>query len=310
MLFDVAILINPYANPDMWKGLFAELLPDETLWYWPECPDPAEVEMLIAWRMRRDDLATFTNLTHILSMGAGTEQWQKDGSPEATIVRLSDPNMSDEMAAYAVHWVTHFQRGFDVRFGADALDSWGSRDVPTPPEFPVGVLGFGSIGARVGQAFLDLGYPVNAWSRRGTDTPGVTSYAGTDELAAFLGASRAVVNVLPDTESTRGLLDAERFAQFGGAVFVNIGRGTVIASENDLVASVESGDVGAAVLDVTSPEPPDAASPLFGHDRIVITPHIAGTTQPRSAAALIAANVDRIRAGENPFPVVDPAAGY
>ena len=108
----------------------------------------------------------------------------------------------------------------------------------------------------------------------------------------------------------RDSLDATRFAQFGGATFVNIGRGTVVASEDDLVAAVNAGDVGAAVLDVTSPEPPDASSPLFGHDRIVITPHIAGTTQPRSAAGLIAANVARIRVGEEPFPVVDPDAGY
>lgn len=290
--------------------LFADLLPDETLWEWPDCPDPAEVEMVIAWRMRRSDLASFTNLTHIFSMGAGTEQWQKDGSPEAEIVRLSDPNMSDEMAAYALHWVSHFQRGFDASFGAAKLDAWGARDSLTPPEYPVGILGFGSIGRRIGESFQSLGYPVNAWTRSGTDAEGVTSYAGPDELAAFLGASRAVVNVLPDTEATRGLLDAGRFAEFNGALFINIGRGTVVASEDDLVKAVESGDVSAAVLDVTSPEPPDAASPLFDHGRIVITPHIAGTTQPRSAAALIAANVNRVRAGEQPFPVVDPTAGY
>jgi len=306
----VAILVNPYAEPEMWRELFGELLPDEDLWYWPDCSDPTAVEMVIAWRMRRSDLATFTNLTHILSMGAGTEQWQKDGSPEAMIVRLSDPNMSNEMAAYAVHWVTHFQRGFEKTFTPAGLDGWGARDTPTPPEYPVGILGLGTIGGRIGAAFQSLGHPVNGWSRRGTDALGVTSYAGDDELGDFLAASRAVVNVLPDTQSTRGLLDATRFAQFGGATFVNIGRGTVVASEDDLVAAVNAGDVGAAVLDVTSPEPPDASSPLFGHDRIVITPHIAGTTQPRSAAGLIAANVARIRAGEEPFPVVDPDAGY
>lgn len=291
-------------------GLFAELLGDETLWLWPDCPAPAAVEMLIAWRMRRSDLATFSNLTHIFSMGAGTEQWQKDGSPDATIVRVSDPNMSDEMAAYALHWVTHFQRGFDNQFKSTELSAWGERDTLTPPEFPVGVLGFGSIGRRIGEAFQALGYPVNAWSRTGTDAPGVTSYSGLDELDAFVGASRAVVNVLPDTEATRGLLDRNRLERFAGAIFVNVGRGTVVACEADLVAAVESGHVGAAVLDVTNPEPPDVASPLLSTDRIVVTPHISGTTQPRSAAALIAANISRVRAGQQPFPIVDPASGY
>jgi len=291
-------------------ALFAELLPDETFWTWPDCPDPEQVEMLIAWRMRRSDLATFTNLTHILSLGAGTEQWQKDGSPDAAIVRLSDPDMSNEMAVYALHWVAHFQRDFDVRFEASGIDTWGERDTPTPPEYPVGVLGFGSIGRRIGAAFQSLGYPVNAWTRSGTDAEGVTSYAGLDELEAFLGASRAVVNVLPDTAATQGLLDADRLAQFDGATLVNIGRGTVLSSESDLAAAVDAGHVGAAILDVTNPEPPDPESPIFGHDRIVVTPHIAGTTQARTAAKLIAANIIRIRAGEQPFPVVDPTAGY
>ena len=307
----VAILVNPYAQPDEWLAELRQALPDETFWQWPDCANPDEVEMLVAWRMRREDLATFPNLTHILSMGAGTEQWQREGSPNVPIVRLADPNMSDEMALFALHWVVHFQRGFDVRFGAQDLERWGERSALSPPEYPVGILGFGNIGRSIGEAFQRLGYPVNAWTRSGTDVSNVTSFAGLDELEPFLAASNAVVNVLPNTDATRGLLTAQRFAQFrAGATFVNVGRGTVVASENDLVAAVDSGQLGAAVLDVTDPEPPAADSSLFGHPRIVVTPHISGTTQIASAAELIAANIARIRSGTEPFPVVDKSIGY
>lgn len=291
--------------------LLGELLPSEELWLWPDCPDPGEVEMLVAWRMRRDDLATFTNLTHILSMGAGTEQWQREGSPDVAIVRLADPNMSTEMAAYALHWVVHFQRDFHVRFGADDLAEWGERTAPPPSEYPVGILGFGTIGRRIGEAFQHLGYPVNAWSRSGTDAEGVVSFAGLKELASFLAASNAVISVLPNTDATRGLLTAERFGQFRpGATFVNIGRGSVVDSETDLLAAVDAGQLGAVVLDVTNPEPPAQDTPLLAHPSVVITPHISGTTQIASAAELIAANIERIRAGEAPFPLVDKSVGY
>jgi len=296
---------------DRWRAALPALLPNEEIWWWPECPDPAQVEMLIAWRMRREDLASFTNLTHIFSMGAGTEQWQKDGSPQVPIVRLSDPAMAGEMAAYSLHWVSHFQRGFDAAFEPSQLDTWGRRATPPPAEYAVGILGYGTIGRRIGEAFASFGYQVNAWSRSGTDDEGVRSFAGDDELADFLGASNAFVNVLPNTPATSGLLTAERFSQCApGATFINIGRGSVLASDQDLITALDAGYLSAAVLDVTNPEPPPADSPLFAHPKIVVTPHIAGTTQVPTAAKLIAANIDRVRAGEQPFPVVDPSAGY
>jgi len=287
-------------------------LPGEDFHLWPDCPDPEAVDMVAAWRMKRADLQTFTNLHTILSMGAGTEQWQRDGTPPVRIVRLADPAMSDEMATYALHWVTHFQRDFDVRYDPSGLDSWGlPTGCPPAGDYRVGILGYGTIGRRIGRAFADLGYPINAWTRSGTDDPGVTSFAGTEQLGEFLSTSNAVINVLPNTPATSGLLTAERFAEFvDGAVFVNIGRGTVVADESDLIAALDDGPLRAAVLDVTDPEPPSATSPLFGHPGVRLTPHVAGSTQVTSAAKLIAANIARIRNDEEPFPVVDPATGY
>lgn len=308
----MAILLNPWATGDQWLAEFQALLPDEDFVLWPDCPNREAVEMLVAWRMKRTDLQSFTNLHTIFSMGAGTEQWQREGTPDVRIVRLVDPAMSDEMAAYALHWVIHLQRDFDTRWGADELDDW--REVstwPPPAQHPVGILGYGTIGKRIGRAFTDLGYPVSAWSRSGTDDPTVTSYAGLDELEAFLGSSRAVINVLPNTEATSGLLTRERFAQFNdGAVFVNIGRGTVVNDETELINAIDNGPVGAAVLDVTNPEPPAADSPLLAHPHVHLTPHIAGSTQLESAAALIAANISRVRTGQEPFPVVNSSVGY
>ena len=312
----MSILVNPWSSGDKWMAELQSNLPDEQFVLWSDVDDSFDrqsVEMVVAWRMKRADLQTFTNLHTILSMGAGTEQWQRDGTPAVRIVRLADPAMSDEMAAYALHWVTHFQRDFDSRFGTDDLGRWGSSSgtYPAPSEHRVGILGYGTIGRRIGRAFAELGYPISAWSRSGTDDEGVSSFAGVDELANFLGSCDAIINVLPNTPATSGLLTAERFAQFAnGSIFINIGRGTVVADEAELVAALDSGPLRAAVLDVTNPEPPSASSPLLTHPQVWLTPHIAGSTQVRSAAKLISDNITRIRTGEEPFPVVDPATGY
>lgn len=312
----MSILVNPWSNGEQWLAELQRHLPDEDFVLWSDGDvslDRDAVEMVVAWRMKRADLQSFTNLDTILSLGAGTEQWQREGTPPVRIVRLADPAMSDEMAAYALHWVLHFQRDFDSRFTSADLGDWGSVSgtFPAPSEHRIGILGYGTIGRRIGKAFAELGHPINAWSRSGTDDAGVNSFAGLDQLADFLGGCDAVINVLPNTPATAGLLTAERFAQFAqGSVFINIGRGTVVADEGGLIAALESGPLRAAVLDVTHPEPPNPDSLLVGHPQVWLTPHIAGSTQAASATKLIAANISRIRNGEDPFPVVDPAAGY
>lgn len=307
----VTIVVNPWGPVEDWIAELSKLLPNESFAAWSNCPAPEDVDLVVAWRMRRADLVTFTNLKAILSMGAGTEQWQKDGTPDVPIVRLADPTMSDEMASYSVHWVTRFHRGFDVAETQQRESSWVQIDYLPASEFRVGILGYGTIGSRIGRAFSGLGYGVNAWSRSGTNDSNVTSFAGADQLEGFLGSSDAVINVLPSTDATAGLLNPVRLAQFKeSSVLINIGRGTVLSSQTDLLDALDDGSLRAAVLDVTNPEPPASDSRLFSHPRVHLTPHIAGGTQLSSAAALIAANITRIRNGEAPYPVVNPSTGY
>ena len=306
----MAILVRPGGRIDEWAGELRAQLPNEDLRVWPDVGDPADIEFVVAWRMSPEELASFTQLQMILCTGAGTEQWQQDGI-DLPVVRLADPEMANEMAAYALTWVIRHARRFDDLKQAQGRREWKVLDQKQPYRYHVGVLGYGEIGSRIGRAFADVGYAVNAWTRSGRDEPGVRHYAGIDELGDFLSASDAVINVLPSTAATRGLLTADRLAQFAeGSIFVNVGRGTVLASELELVAALDTGPLAAAVLDVTSPEPPAEDSPLWTHPKVTLTPHISGMTQVRSAASLIAENICRIRAGEQPYPMLDRSLGY
>lgn len=307
----VAILINPYSRVPQWRQEFEALLADEDLRWYPDIGDPADIEFVVAWLMSRSELSELPNLEAILCLGAGTEQWQKPGMPDVPVVRLADPAMADQMAAYAVSYVVRHQRGFAGVEAAQSERGWAIPETPQTWSYPVGILGHGTIGARIGEAFATFGYPVNAWTRTRRDTPGVTHYAGSDELDAFLGASSVVINVLPSTESTTGLLTKERFDQFApDSLFVNVGRGTVIESDLALVGALDDGPLAAAILDVTSPEPLLEDSPLWNHPAVTLTPHLSGVTQVRSAAQVVAANIARFRAGETVGPLLDRSRGY
>ena len=130
------------------------------------------------------------------------------------------------------------------------------------------------------------------------------------QLEAFLGDCDAVIDVLPSTDETRHVLDAERLAQFTeGSLLVNIGRGTTV-DEVALLDALDSGPIAAAVLDVTDPEPPAEDSPLWQHPKVTLTPHVAGRTRLETSVALVVANIARIRSGEAPFPLLDRTRGY
>lgn len=313
----MSIVVNPASRPQQWIEALTELLPEENVQLWPHVDEPGEVDYVLAWEMAADELATFPNLDAIFSLGAGVDQWltlqDHDRLRDIPIVRLVDPAMSDEMAAYALHWVLHFQRGFDQMAQLQRQHRFEQPEYVEAENFPVGILGYGNIGRRVGDAFAHLGHPINAWSRsggRGQPDPHVTHFIGADDLNRFLAASRAVINVLPNTVETAGLLEPERLASFAeGALFVNMGRGSVV-DEADLIAALDNGPLRMAVLDVTDPEPPVSTSPLFDHPGVVLTGHTAGATMIPSASRLIAANVMRLRRGEAAFPLLDPCRGY
>ena len=310
LTWDVTVMLNPTSEQELWREILVRELPGERIQLWPDISDPASVEFAVFWRHDPEDLRRYPRLRHILTVSAGVEQFLAGRYPDLPVVRLSDPAMADEMAAYVIHWVVHFHRRFDAYLDLQPIPEWRPIRTVAAQDFPVGVLGFGLMGSRVGRALARLGYPVMAWTRSGGQDAGVTHFRGPHGLEEMLGRCRAVVNVLPFTRETEGLMDSRRLAWFRrGAVYISIGRGATTV-EADLLAALDDVPLGAAVLDVTQVEPLPTASPLWKHPRVRITPHASGFTRARTAAPLIAANIRRIRNGEQPFPLYNPRRGY
>jgi glyoxylate/hydroxypyruvate reductase A len=138
----------------------------------------------------------------------------------------------------------------------------------------------------------------------------VRCFAGADELSAFLARTDILVCLLPLTDATRGFLDRKLFARLPrGASLVHVGRGPQLVTA-DLLAALDSGGLGEVVLDVTDPEPLPAGHPLWAHERVRVTPHIASMTQAATAARVVIDNLRRFARGEALVGLVDRTRGY
>lgn len=175
------------------------------------------------------------------------------------------------------------------------------------------VLGLGGIGSQIAKRAHDLGMMVTGTrnsSRRGA---GYVSYVGlADETNTLAAKADVIVNALPLTDATSGIVDGEFFdAMKKGAFYVSVGRGGTTDTDA-LMAALESGKLAGAGLDVTDPEPLPAGHPLWGMQNVVISPHTAASSDMSRHNTMLLAreNLRRYINGEKLFNVVDFARGY
>jgi phosphoglycerate dehydrogenase-like enzyme len=187
----------------------------------------------------------------------------------------------------------------DVKHGrrfaeAQAARRWESIKMRDLGALRVLILGHGSIGRATERLLAPFGCAVTGVARRARD-----GVHGLDELPALLSRADALVNLLPLTPDTRGLVDAALLARLpDGALYVNGGRGATTDTAA-LLAELQDGRLR-AVLDVVDPEPLDADHPLWRAPGVVITPHVAGDTPAgdRAAWRLVGEQLARYVAGE------------
>jgi glyoxylate/hydroxypyruvate reductase A len=116
--------------------------------------------------------------------------------------------------------------------------------------------------------------------------------------------------MLPLTPETKGILNAKAFAAMPkGASVINLARGGHVV-DKDLIAALDSGQLGAATLDVTEPEPLPADSPLWDHPGVTLMPHVARRPSLAETMPQIVENMRRLKTGEPLILKVDPARGY
>ena len=274
---------------------------------------PEDVDYFVGFRPPPGFLKSLSKLKLIISMGAGVDGFLADPQFPRTIpmVRFTDPSLAYEMAQYVtMHalMIHRHQRYFDA---AQKEAAWRQLMMQRPTDKTrIGILGLGEIGGKIAERLAQYGFPVSGWSKSRKNFAGVKSFAGKEELGAFLGQCDILAAVLPQTPETINMMNRDFFAQMPQDSWViNVARGSIVV-DADLIAALDNGHLGGAVLDVFRTEPLPADNPFWRHPKITVTPHVAGLTDPRMALAYVERCVKKNEAGEPLADIVDIDRGY
>ncbi len=246
---------------------------------------------------------------------AGVELGLAMGLPPGVPVTCSSGINGPILAEHAMMLLlASLRRLNDIREGQRAhewrrlqiVESMGSLEGAT-----VCVFGLGAVGRDLARKLRAFDARVVAVSRGGTD-PAFDAVYPRERMREALAISDATIVCTNSDRSSYHMIDSSALAAMKkGSVLVNVARGELV-DEPALIAALRSGQVGAAGLDVTEPEPPAPDNPLFDMPNVILSPHCAGGGSPagtaRRQAALFGENLRRFRAGEPLLNLVDPDA--
>jgi len=308
---NVALYVPDADNQDWWVKLLQGLLPGWTVTDF-ESAVPEAVRYAVVWRPRTGDIAKFPNLRAIVSIGAGIDHVlaDQDLPQDVPIIRTVGDDLTQRMLEYVALHVLRHHRDMPRQLQAQAERDWHSIVVPVAPKRGVGVMGLGNLGAAAARVLSHVGFSVRGWSKSIKTLEGIETFAGKDHLADFLGGCEILVNLLPLTRETEGILNADLFAQLPkGACVINCARGPHLVDE-DLLVALDSGQIKQATLDVFHQEPLPADHPFWVHPAITVTPHIASRIDAETGGRLIAENLKVFEETGTCPDVADSARGY
>ncbi|MDF1587396.1 2-hydroxyacid dehydrogenase [Marinimicrococcus flavescens] len=294
-----------------WRQELSRRLPELDFRLWPDIGDPADITMALVWLPPPGLLAGLPNLKAIFSLGAGIDAMLRDPTlPDLPLCRMVDPSLTSSMSEFVLALVLRYHRNLDVYERQQRERRW-QLELPRPADATrVGVMGLGVLGADAARLLVRNDFDVRGWSRTAKRIEGVTSHAGAERLDTFLGGLDILVNLLPLTPETEGVLNARLFAKLPrGARLINVARGRHLV-EPDLLAALEEGRLAHATLDVFATEPLPEEHPFWGHPQVTVLPHTASYSLPRSGAETVVENIRRLREGRPLEHVVDRARGY
>lgn len=299
-------------NTNRWADALREKRPDLDVRTYPDTAAADEVEFALAWNHPQGVFKAFPNLKCIASTGAGVDHILRDPElPEGVqITRIVDENLTQDMGMFVTALVLNHMRGLHEYKEAQCDHTWKQRSYLRTSDVVIGVMGLGELGSHAAQQLSKLGFKVHGWARSAKLMEGVGTFAGPEELEAFLSSSNILICLLPLTKQTADILNKDTFSKLPkGAYVINVARGEHLVDE-DLIGMLDSGHLSGASLDVFREEPLPEDHPFWEHPLINVTPHIASITNPASAVSQILENYDRMRQGEPLINVVSQTKGY
>ncbi|KAK4879334.1 hypothetical protein RN001_007480 [Aquatica leii] len=215
--------------------------------------------------------------------------------------RYSGRYFGQIMSEYVITQIVCNERDFStIRFNQQQqiwCQDGKISDYRVISDLTIGILGLGTIGSWIGRCLSMFGAKILGYGRKTHLDPAIDflssdCYYSKSGLSDILRKSDYIINVLPATSETTGLLNGSvlKNCEEKKPIFINIGRGNII-KEDDLVQAIKNGWISKAILDVFEVEPLPKDSVLWSMKEVAITPHIAATSQARHVAEQFKENV-------------------
>lgn len=247
------------------------------------------------------------------------EKIDKSKPPSFPISRFTGDHFGKLMSEYVVSNIVNFERqAFKIREN-QMLGQWvhdnGFNNYRAIYDLTIGILGLGSIGSRVAKILNNMGAVVYGYGRKDSidlgEFPYVSKYFNSDNLSKILQSCDYIVNILPNTPITKGLLNGGVLENCKNkkSVFINVGRGSII-SEECLLTALKNKWISGAILDVFEEEPLRKDSALWKTPNVIITPHVAASSRAKDIAELLKDNLRYYEANLKIPATIDFIKGY
>lgn len=261
-----------------------------------------------------DEVAAQGRLRWIQSSAAGLDHCLVPAVVDSPIrVTSASGVLADQVAEQTLALLLGLLRSLPVFFRAQAARDFTRRPTRDLHRATVGIVGLGGNGRRLVEVLAPFRVRILATDYYPVAKPAaVERLLPPERLAEILPELDILILAAPLTEATRGMIDRQALGLLRrGAILINVARGPLVV-EPDLLAALESGQLGGAGLDVTAEEPLPADSPLWDQPAVIITPHVGGQSARRidDMTDFFCANLRRYLDGRPLVNEVDKRLGF
>lgn len=307
----IAILTS-YKDSLAWKKVLETRLPEVEISILNESKTALKAEFLVCWKPKKNQLKAFKNLKVVQSLGAGVDHIFDTNKVADTVkvVRIIDDRLSTDMWEYCLAATMAYIKDFAKYNRQESYIYWQRHQYKTISNTTISILGLGQIGGYVAKQFAKFGFKVQGWSNSPKKIRKVKAFAGVEELPKMLNKTDVLINILPLTASTKGILNHHLLSQLPkGSYLINVGRGGHLVEE-DLLPLIDDGQLSGATLDVFQTEPLPKNHLFWRHPKVQITPHVASLTNVESAVNQVVENYLRMKDGRDLVNEVSGIKGY
>ncbi len=249
-----------------------------------------------------DEVVRLGQLRWIQSSAAGMDHCLVPSVIVSEIVVTSASGvLADQVADHTVALLAGLLRSLPTFFRAQQTREFIRRPTRDLHGARIGIVGLGGNGRRLAEVLSAFRTTILATDWFPENKPDcVAELLPADALDDMLPRVDILILAAPLNDYTRDMINADRLARLPkGALLVNMARGRLVV-EDDLVAALESGQLGGAGLDVTAVEPLPPDSRLWELPNVIITPHVGGQSATRidDMTDFFCDNLQRFQSGQ------------